>query len=136
MHEGSGFLIKQCPCFREYEGEHLCVNDNYMKKMLTIHVGTELFGSAHLSNEFIKSKASEDNLCFCLAYLGVDELYYCMSQQQNIKIRGQQVSREEMKRALEILAPENTKFSSILCGECLYKIIAALKEDLNTSCPI
>lgn len=136
MIEGAEFLVKQCPCFREFEGEHLCVNDNYVKKMITIDVDTELIGSKHVSDEFINSRSNDDDLCFCLAYLGEDELYYCMSQQRDIKVRGQQVSKAEMQRALEILAPENAQFSSVLCGECLYNIIAALKDELGPACPI
>ena len=104
--------------------------------MTTIDVSMELIGSKHISDEFISSKTKDDDLCFCLAYLGEDELYYCMSQQQDIKVRGQQVSKEEMDRALEILAPENARFSSVLCGECLYNIIAALKDEGEAACPI
>ena len=48
-------LVKQCPCFREFEGEQLCVNDNYVRKMTTIDVDTELIGSKHVSEEFINS---------------------------------------------------------------------------------
>ena len=135
MIEGMEF-VKQCPCFREFEGEHLCINDTEIRKMTTIDVSTELIGSEHVSDEFINSKTSDDDLCFCLAYLGEDELYHCMSQQQNIKVRGQQVSKAEMQRALEILATENARFSSILCGECLYNVIAALKEEGEAACPI
>lgn len=136
MIEGTEFLVKQCPCFREFEGEHLCVNDNYVRKMITIDVDKELIGSAHVSDEFISSKTNDDNLCFCLAYLGEDELYYCMSQQRDIKVRGQQVNKVEMQKALEILSPENVRFSSVLCGECLYNIIAALKDEGQAACPI
>ena len=136
MIEGSEFLVKQCPCFREFEGENLCINDNELKKMVTIDVDTNLIGSDHVSEEFLKVKTGEDDLCFCLAYLGDDELYYCMSQQQNIRIRGQLVSKDEMRQALEILAPENVQFSSVLCGECLYNIIVALKDEGNPAGPI
>ena len=129
-------LVKQCPCFREFEGEQLCVNDREIRKMTTIDVSRELIGSKHVSEEFINSKTKDDDLCFCLAYLGVDELYYCMSQQQDIKVRGQQVSKEEMDRALETLALENARFSSVLCGEYLYNNIAALKDEGNATCPI
>jgi hypothetical protein len=59
-----------------------------------------------------------------------------MSQQRYIKVRGEEVSMEEMQRALEILSPESALFSSVLCGECLYNIIAALKEDEPATCPI
>ena len=136
MSEGTEFLVKQCPCFREFEGEQLCINDDNLRKMVTIDVDTELIGSSHVSEEFLRIKSIEDDLCFCLAYLGEDELYHCMSQQQNIKIRGQEVNKEEMKQALEILAPENARYSSVLCGECLYNIIAALKEEGHEACPI
>ncbi len=136
MIEGSEFLVKQCPCFREFEGEHLCINDSDLKKIVTIDVDTDLIGSEHVSEEFLKIKTKEDDLCFCLAYLGDDEHYYCMSQQENIKIRGQLVNKIEMKQALEILAPENVQFSSVLCGECLYNIIVALKDGSNSACPI
>ena len=136
MIEGTEFLLKQCPCFREFEGEHLCVNGNYVKKIVTIDVDTELIASKHVSEEFINSKTDDDDLCFCLAYLGEDELYYCMSQQQYIKVQGQQVSKEEMQRALKILAPENARFSSVLCGECLYNIIAALRDEGEAACPL
>jgi hypothetical protein len=129
MIEGAEFLVKQCPCFREFEGEQLCINDNELRKMVTIDVDTDLIGSKHISDEFLRTKANEDDLCFCLVYLGEDELYHCMSQQQTILIRGQQVNKEEMQQALEILAPENVRFSSVLCGECLYNIIATLKEE-------
>jgi len=136
MIEGSEFLVKQCPCFREFDGEYLCINDSELKKMVTIDVDTNLIGSEYVSEEFLKVKTNEDDLCFCLAYLGDDELYYCMSQQESIRIRGQLVSKNEMKQALEILAPENVQFSSVLCGECLYNIIAALKDESNPACPI
>jgi len=134
MIEGGVSLVKQCPCFRDFEGEHLCVNGNYVKKMVTIDVDTELIGSKHVSDEFISSKTNEDDLCFCLAYLGDDEFYYCMSQQQIIKVQGQLVSKEDMRRALEMLAPENARFSSVLCGECLYNIIAAMKNNEEATC--
>jgi len=104
--------------------------------MTTIDVDTDLIGSSHVSDEFINSKTEHDDLCFCLAYLGEDGLYYCMSQQQDIKVRGQQVSKDEMQRALDILAPENSRFSSVLCGECLYNILAALKDEGEAACPI
>ncbi|MFX1561190.1 MAG: hypothetical protein ACFFBL_11430 [Promethearchaeota archaeon] len=129
-------LIKQCPCFRDFEGEHLCVNDDYVRKMITIDVDTELIGSKHVSEEFINSKTNDDDLCFCLAYLGEDELFYCMSQQRNIKVQGLEVGKEEMQRALEILAPENARFSTVLCGECLYNIIAALRDEEEATCSI
>ena len=136
LNEGTEFLIKQCPCFREFEGEQLCVNDKEIRKMTTIDVDTDLIGSEHVSQEFISSKSNQDDLCYCLAYLGEDKKYYCMSQQRNIKVRGEAVSIEEMQKALEILAPESALFSSVLCGECLYNIIAALKEDEPAACPI
>jgi copper chaperone CopZ len=136
MKEGQEFLVKECPCFREYEGEYLCVNDNYVKKMVAIDVDIELIGSEHISLEFIKSKTGEDDLCYCLAYVGDDDLYYCVSQQRNIKVQGQQVSKREMKQALEILASEHARFSSVLCGQCLYNIIAALKNEGKASCSI
>ncbi|MBE0526732.1 MAG: hypothetical protein IH631_07300, partial [Candidatus Thorarchaeota archaeon] len=109
MSEGTEFLVKQCPCFREFEGEQICINDDYLRKMVTIDVDTELIGSEHVSKEFLKTKSNADYLCFCLAYLVEDELYHCMSQQQNIKIRGQEVSKEEMKQSLELLAPDNAR---------------------------
>ena len=136
MSEGTEFLAKECPCFREFEGEQICINDNVLRKMVTIDVDTELIGSKLVSEEFLRTKSNEDDLCFCLAYLGEDELYHCMTQQQNILVRGQEVSKEEMQQALEILAPENARFSTVLCGECLYNIIAALKDEGHPSCPI
>lgn len=135
MIEGMRF-IKECPSYRLFEGEQLCINDNEIRKIVTIDVSTELIGSEHISDKFINSKTDDDDLCFCLVYLGKDELYYCMSQQHDIKVRGQQVCKEEMQRALEILAPEKARFSSVLCGECLYNIIAALKDEGEASCPI
>ncbi|MHA1135897.1 MAG: hypothetical protein ACTSSE_05365 [Candidatus Thorarchaeota archaeon] len=134
--EGAEFLVKECPCFREFEGEQICINDNVLRKMVTIDVDTELIGSKLVSEEFLRTKSNEDDLCFCLVYLGEDELYHCMSQQQNILVRGQEVSKEEMQQALEILAPENARFATVLCEECLYNIIAALKDEGYRSCPI
>ena len=99
--------------------------------MVTIDVDAELIGSKLVTEEFLLTKANEDDLCFCLVYLAEDKSFRCMSQQQTIKIRGQEVSEAEMQQALNILAPENARFSSVLCGECLYNIIAALKEDEN-----
>jgi len=136
MGESTEFLVKQCPCFREFEGEQLCINDSNLRKMVTIDVDTDLIGSILVSEEFLRTKSNEVDLCFCLAYLGENDLYHCMSQQPNILIRGQRVSSQEMKQALDILAPENVRFSSDLCGECLYNIIAALKEEDPPSCTI
>lgn len=135
MSEGIVY-IKECPCFRSFEGEHLCINGLEIRRMVTIDVSTDILDSQYVSQDFINSKTEHDDLCFCLAYLGDDGRYYCMSQQHNILVRGQIVCKEEMARALDILAPENALFSSILCGECLYNIIAILKEDLPSACPI
>jgi hypothetical protein len=136
MSEGTEFLVKECPCFREFEGEQLCINDSNLRKMVTIDVDSDLIGSKHVSEEFLRTKSNEDDLCFCLAYLGDDGFYHCMSQQKNILIRGQEVRKEEMQQALDILAPENARFSSVLCGECLYNILVALKDEKPPSCPI
>ncbi|TFH03681.1 MAG: hypothetical protein E4H14_16295, partial [Candidatus Thorarchaeota archaeon] len=66
MSEGTEVLVKQCPCFREFEGEQLCINDDYLRKMVTIDVDTELIGSKHVSEEFLRTKSNADDLCFCL----------------------------------------------------------------------
>ena len=104
--------------------------------MTSIDVDTDLIGSEHVSQEFINGKTENDDLCYCLAYLGEDKRYYCMSQQRYIKVRGEKVSHQEMQKALEILSPKSGLFSSVLCGECLYNIIAALKEDEPAACLI
>ena len=127
--------IKECPCFRLFEGEQLCINGSEIRRMTTIDVSTDLLESPHVSEDFINSKTEYDDLCFCLAYLGDDGRYYCMSQQCNIQVQGQDVQKDEMQKALEILAPETVRFSSVLCGECLYNIIAALRDKAPATCP-
>ena len=128
-------MIKECPCYREFEGEQLCVNDHEVKTMVTIDVDVELLKSELVSKDFITSE-SQDDICFCLAYLGEDGLYYCMSQQRCIRVRGQEVSEDEMQSALDVLAPKNVRYSSHVCGECLYNVIASLKEGGTAYCPV
>lgn len=135
MSEGIVY-IKECPCFRLFEGEQLCINGSEIRRMTTIDVSTDLLGSPHVSDDFINSKTEHDDLCFGLAYLGDDGKYYCMSQQCNIQVQGQDVKKDEMQKALDILAPETVRFSSVLCGECLYNIIAALKNNEEAACSI
>ncbi|TFF91069.1 hypothetical protein EU545_05785 [Candidatus Thorarchaeota archaeon] len=134
MNQSHVFLVRECPCFREFKGETLCVNDDkIVKDVITIDVDPDLFLSSHLSGDFMHSKTDDDCLCFCLAYLAEDGYYYCMSQQKRLRIRGEDVSKEEMNRALEVLLPSGVHFASVLCAECLYNVLVALKEGSGLS---
>ncbi|MFW9982323.1 MAG: hypothetical protein ACFFE3_10465 [Candidatus Thorarchaeota archaeon] len=126
--------VNACPCHRTFEDEQLCINEDPIKLILTMSVDKELIGTEFVSQAFSK-KENDDNLCFCLIYLDEeDDRFYCLSQNRRILVSGEEVTSDDMKRALEMLVPENTLYEPELCNECLYNVLTSLKKSGNASC--
>lgn len=121
-------LVKQCPCFREFRNEHLCVNGSDVRPVVKIELDADLLVSGHLDQGFTSQKSDDRDLCYCMAYRGEDDLYYCISQQEAIQVQGRVVSQHELDSARQMLEPDGVHYSTVLCGECLYNIIASLRE--------
>ncbi|MHA2359694.1 MAG: hypothetical protein ACXAB5_05440 [Candidatus Thorarchaeota archaeon] len=128
--------VNACPCHRVFEDEQLCINEDQVKLIVTFDVNKDLMGTEFIPKSFAKGRG-EDNLCFCLIYLEQSEdRFYCLSQEKRIQVRGEEVSSKDMQRALEMLVPENSLYEPELCNECLYNILASLKENGEASCSI
>jgi hypothetical protein len=128
--------VNSCPCLRIFEDEQICINEDPIKLIVTTNVEKELIGSAFASESF-SNKDNSDNLCFCLIYLNEDEdRFYCLSQKKRIHICGEEVTSEDMKRALEMLVPENSIYKPELSNECFYNVLTSLKTSGNSSCSI
>lgn len=101
---------------------------------MTFDINKDLMGTEFIPQSFTK-KREEDNLCFCLIYLDEDEdRFYCLSQEKRIQVRGEPVSGEDMRRALEMLIPENSLYEPELCNECLYNVLTSMKKNGRASC--
>lgn len=120
--------VNACPCHRIFENEQLCINENPVKLIVTFDINKELIGSEFIPQSFTRIKEA-DNLCFCVIYLDESEnRFYCLSQDRRIQVQGEEVRGDEMKKALKMLIPENTLYEPELCNECLYNVLALLKN--------
>lgn len=128
--------VNSCPNHRVFENEQLCINEDPIKLIVTMNVDKELIGSGFVSKSF-SNKKNGDNLCFCLIYLDEDDdRFYCLSQKKRIQVCGEDVTSEDMKKAMEILVPENALYKPEFCNKCLYNVLTSLKNNGNSSCSI
>ncbi|MFW9870681.1 MAG: hypothetical protein ACFFEL_13725 [Candidatus Thorarchaeota archaeon] len=126
--------VNACPSHRVFEDEQLCINEDPIRLIVMMNVDKDLIGSEFVSQSFSK-KENSDNLCFCLIYLNDEEVkFYCLSQKKRIQVSGEEISSEEMIRALEMLVPENTLYQPELCNECLYNVLSSIKNSGKASC--
>ncbi|MFW9813941.1 MAG: hypothetical protein ACFFF9_15875 [Candidatus Thorarchaeota archaeon] len=128
--------VDACPCHRRFEDEQLCINEDPIKVIVTFDINKDLMMSEIVTESFTRGK-EKDDLCFCLIYLDEEEdRYYCLSQDRRIQVQGNEVSGEEMQRALEMLVPENSQYEPDLCNECLYNVLVSMKENRKASCSV
>ncbi len=127
--ESSIKLVRGCPCFKVFDGETLCVNNDEVLEVDTIEIDPTIFSLNKSREDMEKERADEDNVCYASIYVNFeDNRVYCISQGWKLRIHGRDVPAQDLLDALQFLSTKDMTASAEICSECLYKFLLTLAD--------
>ncbi|MBS3795623.1 MAG: hypothetical protein KGY80_12035 [Candidatus Thorarchaeota archaeon] len=131
-------MFKGCPCFKQFDNETLCVNNDSIKEIETINVDPSFFSSYHTKEDIDKAVGRDSGSCYCSVYLSFkDNGVYCVSQGKKLHIHGKDIPADEMQDAFRFLStkagPGNgPEIPAVICSECVYKFLLTLSDTYSS----
>ncbi|MHA1770289.1 MAG: hypothetical protein ACTSYL_02040 [Candidatus Thorarchaeota archaeon] len=122
-------LVRGCPCFKVFDGETLCVNNDEVLEVDHIEIDPTIFSFNRSKADMEKERAEEGNICYSSIYVNFeDNRVYCISQGWKLRIHGRDVPAQDLLDALQFLSTKDMTASAEICSECLYKFLLTLAD--------
>jgi hypothetical protein len=120
-----------CPCFSDFGGEFICVNDDDVIEIDRLQMDPSLYGS-EINPEKMEGFVVGDRRTCYLSIYTYDDCVYCVSQGWNLRIHDYDVTAEALTTAVELysIGPQEL---GIDCSECIYGILLTLASPLAES---
>lgn len=113
-----------CPCFKDFEGELICLNDDSLCDIEhSIYAFDILSQGATL--ELVKQfEMNDGKTCYSSVYT-YDGHTYCSSQGNKIRIHNEDITSEMLHQSIKLYALGPTEIT-VDCASCVYGILLAL----------
>ena len=122
-------FVKGCPCFREFGGERVCLNNDDVLPVNAISVDTTFFDDVTSHRQLDEMKSENESMCYLLIFLDRDHGdCYCVSQNRTIRIDGKDIKVSDIDSALQFVTNTEKSSDGLMCSECLYKYLRTLGE--------
>lgn len=127
-------MFEGCPCFKRFDNETLCVNNDSIKEIETIKVDPSFFSSCLTKEDIDKAVSTNPCSCYCSVYLNFkDNCVYCVSQGKKLHIHGKYIPADEMQDAFRYLSTKTGPVNRddippVICSECVYKFLLTLSD--------
>ena len=113
-----------CPCFKDFEGELICLNDDSL-----CDIEHSIFAADILNQkatlELVKQFEMKDgHTCYSSVYT-YDGHVYCSSQGDKIRIHNEDITANMLQQSIKLYALGPTEMD-IDCASCIYGILLAL----------
>ncbi len=113
-----------CPCFKDFEGELICLNDDSL-----CDIEHSIFAADILNQdatlELVKQfEAKDGKTCYSSVYT-YDGYTYCSSQGDKIQIHNEDITSEMLQQSIRLYALGPTEIT-VDCASCIYGILLAL----------
>ncbi|MFW9793975.1 MAG: hypothetical protein ACFFEE_06730 [Candidatus Thorarchaeota archaeon] len=113
-----------CPCFKDFEGELICLNDDSL-----CDIEHSIFAADILNQEatldLVKQFETKDGMtCYSSVYT-YDGHVYCSSQGNKIRIHKGDITSDMLQQSIKLYALGPTEIT-IDCASCIYGILLAL----------
>jgi hypothetical protein len=113
-----------CPCYRDFKGEILCVNDDDIIDIEPMTLGTDILGTNPTMEEVERFRCDDGQTCYMSIYTDKGRVF-CLSQGWPIRIHGRDVSAEDLITALRLYFIGEIQ-PTLDCATCIYGILLAL----------
>ena len=122
-------LVRGCPCYKVFDSEKLCVNNDSVLEIETIEIDPSIFSFHYDKDSMEEERASEGKICYASIYINYpDNKVYCISQGWVLRIHGKNVPGNDLEDAMQFLSTKEISSSAEICSECLYKFILTLGD--------
>ncbi len=113
-----------CPCFKDFEGELICLNDDSLCDIEhSIFAANILDQQATL--ELVKQfEMNDGKTCYSSVYT-YDNHVYCSSQGDKIRIHNEDITSEMLHQSIKLYSLGPSEIT-IDCASCIYGILLAL----------
>ncbi|MFW9809776.1 MAG: hypothetical protein ACFFE6_10405 [Candidatus Thorarchaeota archaeon] len=113
-----------CPCFKDFEGELICLNDDSL-----CDIEHSIFAADILNQEatleLVKQFEIKDgHTCYSSVYTH-DGYTYCSSQGNKIQIHKEDITSEMLQQSIKLYSLGPTEIT-VDCASCIYGILLAL----------
>ena len=118
----AGSIVRGCPCFKNSDGEQLCLNQDRISDVEYIQIQPELLLDDSVAKGLLNAKGT--SICFQL--LRIDKStnkLVCLSSGHDLIIRDRLVNPADLIDAVEMLTGRSHRDHESICHECLYGVL-------------
>ena len=113
-----------CPCFKDFEGELICVNDDSLNDVEHSIFAADILNQ-DASLELVKQfEVCDGRTCYSSIYT-YDGCVYCSSQGFKIRIHKEDITTTMLLQSIRLYALGPTEIT-VDCASCIYGILLAL----------
>jgi len=113
-----------CPCFKDFEGELICVNDDSLNDVEHSIFAADILNQ-DASLELVKQfEVGDGRTCYSSIYTH-DGCVYCSSQGFKIRIHKEDITSTMLLQSIRLYALGPTEIT-VDCASCIYGILLAL----------
>ena len=117
-------IYNYCPCFIDFEGELICVNNDSLCDVEHSIFAADILNQ-DASLDLIKQFEIKDGkTCYSSIYTH-DGYVYCSSQGDRIRIHNEDITSDMLKSSIRLYALGPTEIT-VDCASCIYGILLAL----------
>jgi hypothetical protein len=122
-------LSRGCPCYREFGGEKICLNNDSVFPINAISVDPSFFYQLETRHHLEEYKSDNKSMCYLLIFLDREGGFcHCVSQNQRICINEKGVKVSEIDNALQFVTSSEKSRDGVICSDCLYRYLRTLGE--------
>jgi hypothetical protein len=127
--KGPQLIIRGCPCYKKFDEECICLNDDDITPIYAISVDPSFFSADSSVDSLDEFKSDKPNMCYLLIFLDKDnDKTYCLSQGKEIRINSQSVKASDIEEALSFVNMTEQSSDGAVCSDCLYKYLVTLGD--------
>lgn len=113
-----------CPCFKDFEGELICLNDDSLNDIEHSIFAADILNQ-DASLDLVKQfECADGKTCYSSIYTH-DGSVYCSSQGFKIRIHKEDISADMLMSSIRLYALGPTEIT-VDCASCIYGILLAL----------
>ena len=113
-----------CPCFKDFEGELICLNDDNLNDIEHSIFAADILNQ-EASLDLVKQfECADGKTCYSSIYTYNGEVY-CSSQGFKIRIHKEDITADMLQSSIRLYALGPTEIT-VDCASCIYGILLAL----------
>ncbi len=113
-----------CPCFKDFEGELLCLNNDDLIDIEHSPIATEILSQEPTAGGIQRFEVGDGCTCYASIYTH-DGYVYCVSQGWKIRIHEEDITADMLRQAIRLYTLGPIEIT-IDCASCIYGILFAL----------